>query len=279
MIREGDELICWEHRSFIPPPRMLLETEGIQEIIDLISELIEVARLKEVPVWDIYAFLDLSISTVLNIKAIIQRSKVDLDLIIHTLKQDEEALWGWLGKCHGLTLRDGPTAMIHVHHNSLFCILGEEGRIHQIKKIQWSLLEQTDLHFGKNPNRLNFSQIRSLERDIADRLNTFQWSIRPHNLVLSGTAVEAFSFLFRTTTSENQIHNASFSRADIRQWIDTLSQSSRNSRTRLMGANSDWQDGIISVCMLLMELCNRSYKDSFIISEGMVGMGILICVE
>ena len=56
MIRQSDELICWESRTFIPPQRMLLETKSIQEIIDLTSELIEVARLNGVPVSEMYAF-------------------------------------------------------------------------------------------------------------------------------------------------------------------------------------------------------------------------------
>ena len=72
LIREGSDLICWEQRSFTPPPRMLLESTTIQEILDLIEEMIELGRLQGVPVWEIYACMDLGMSTILNVSSILQ---------------------------------------------------------------------------------------------------------------------------------------------------------------------------------------------------------------
>lgn len=276
MIRSGDDLICWEHRSFTPPTRMLLPSESIEEIVDLCAELVEIARLHDVPVWDIYAFLDLSISTVLNVKAVQQRSRSTLDLVIHALRLEQEALWGWWSKVHELSLRPGPTAVIHLHHNSIFCVLGDHGTISQFEKLQWSVLERTEFHLGTQPKKIELSRFHALETDIQQRVNALQWRSRPHNLVISGTAVEIFAQLFQTTQTA-QLHNQTFSRADIRRWIDTLSQSTQNTRNNLFGADSDWKVGIIGVCLLLLELCNRSYKDSFTLSEGQIGFGVLMC--
>ena len=131
LIREDSDLICWEKRNFTPPPRMLLESTTIQEILDLIEEMIELSRLQGVPIWEIYACMDLGMSTILNVNGILQRSKTELTLPIYSLKTDEEALWGWVGKTYGLQLRDGPTAWIDISHNAIFCVLGENGQVHQ----------------------------------------------------------------------------------------------------------------------------------------------------
>ena len=276
MIRSGNDLICWERRTFTPPTRMLLPSESIEEIVNLCAELIEIARLHDVPVWDIYALMDLSISTVLNIKAVQQRSRTTLDLVIHVLKPDQEALWGWCSKTHELTLRPGPTAVVHLHHNALFCILGDNSHITQIEKLQWSILERSEFHLGNTPKKIPLPQFHALELDIQNKLEALQWKVRPHNLVLSGVAVEIFAQLFQTRP-DSILHNQSFTRADIRRWIDTLSQSTLNTRNNLFGTDSDWKIGIIGVCLLLLELCNRSYKDSFTLSEGQIGFGILMC--
>ena len=77
---------------------MLLESATIQEILDLIEEMIELARLQGIPVWEIYACMDLGMSTILNVNGILQRSKAELALPIHSLKQMKRACGAGLAK-------------------------------------------------------------------------------------------------------------------------------------------------------------------------------------
>ncbi len=274
LIREDDDLKCWERRTFLPPERMLLESNTIQEVLDLIEEMIELARLQGVPVWEIYACMDIGMSTVLNINAILQRSKTELALPIHPLKPDEEALWGWMGKTLGMSLKPGPTAWIDISHNAIFCVLGESAQILQVERIQWSLLERGVHYWGKSPNRFKSTDILSIKSDIESRLRNLQWTVRPHNLIITGTPVVEFQQLLSVGDQVPQ----SFSRATLRQWIDHLSQTHRKQRQQLMGKESKWVDGIFTTTLLLMELCNRSFKDSFQISEGELALGILASV-
>ena len=273
LIREDSDLICWEKRNFTPPPRMLLESTTIQEILDLIEEMIELARLQGVPVWEIYACMDLGMSTILNVNGILQRSKTELTLPIHSLKTDEEALWGWVGRTYGLQLRDGPTAWIDISHNAIFCVLGENGNVYQIERLQWSLLERTTHYWGKEPDRFKSNDLARMQSDIEQKLKTLEWTKRPHNLVVTGLPLTAFKRLFPLAEGK-EYHNQSFSRASLRQWSDHLSQSHRKYRSRIMN-DPTWTDGILTTTLLLMELCNRSFKDSFIMSDGELSLGIL----
>ena len=273
LIREDSDLICWEKRNFTPPPRMLLESTTIQEILDLIAEMIELARLQGVPVWEIYACMDLGMSTILNVNGILQRSKTELTLPIYSLKTDEEALWGWVGKTYGLQLRNGPTAWIDISHNAIFCVLGENGQVHQIERLQWSLLERTTHYWGKEPDRFKNNDLARMQSDIEQKLKTLEWTKRPHNLVVTGLPLTAFKRLFPLAEGK-EYHNQSFSRATLRQWSEHLSQSHRKYRSRIMN-DPTWTDGILTTTLLLMELCNRSYKDSFIMSDGELSLGIL----
>ena len=276
LIREGQDLLCWEKRIFPPPPRMLLDTETIQSILDLMSELIEVARLHGVPVHDIFACMDVSMSAILNINAIFQRAKSELDLPLQALKTEEEALWGWKGKQINISLKEGPTGWIDISHNSIFCVLGYQDQILQAHRIQWSTLERTTHHWGKIMDRFRAADINTMRMDIEQKLASFQWIHRPHNLIISGEPVERFAQLFPNLQST---HDAVFSRATIRKWIDHLAQTSKKQRNTLMGMNSPWSDGILTTCLVLMEMCNRSFKDSFTLSEGEIALGILSMIE
>ena len=278
LIREGEDLKCWERRRFLPPARMLLETRTIQEVLDLIEEMIELARLQGVPVWELYACMDLGMSTILNVNSILQRSKTELALPIHILKQDEEAMWGWMGKSMGLDLKDGPTAWINISHNALFCVLGENGQVHQVERIQWSLLERTSHYWGKTPDKYKTNDLIAMKTDIEMRLKQLSWVKRPHNLILTGTAVDQFQHLFPLPEGDDSYHNKSLSRAILRQWIDHLSHTHRKQRQRIMGKDSKWVDGILTTALLLMELCNRSFKDSFQMSDGETSLGILASI-
>ena len=273
LVREGEDLKSWEQRTFAPPPRMLLESSTIQEILDLLEEMIELARLQGVPVWEIYACMDLGMSTILNVSSIFQRAKTELALPIHTLKPEEEALWGWIGKSYGLNLRKGPTAWIDISHNAIFCVLGENGQVHQVERIQWSLLERTQHYWGKSPDRFKSNDIVSMKNDIESKLRQLQWTHRPHNLVITGLPLTPFKCLFPLPEG-TEYHNQSFSRATLRQWSDHLSQSHRKYRARIMN-DPAWTDGILTTTLLLMELCNRSFKDSFFMSDGELAIGIL----
>lgn len=273
LVREGEDLKSWEQRAFSPPPRMLLESATIQEILDLLEEMIELARLQGIPVWEIYACMDLGMSTILNVSSIFQRAKAELALPIHTLKPEEEALWGWIGKSYGLNLRKGTTAWIDVSHNAIFCVLGENGRVHQVERIQWSLLERTQHYWGKSPDRFKSNDIVRMKKDIESKLQQLTWTQRPHNLVITGLPLTPFKRLFPLPEG-TEYHNQSFSRAVLRQWSDHLTQSHRKYRTRIMNDPS-WTDGILTTTLLLMELCNRSFKDSFLMSDGELALGIL----
>lgn len=276
IIREQSDLVCWEKRTFTPPKRMLLESSTIQDILDLIEEMIEIARLQGVPVWDLYACMDLGMSTILNVNAILTRSKSELALPIHVLKQDEEALWGWMGKRLGLSLREGATAWIDISHNALFCVLGEQQQIHQTERIQWSLLERTTHYWGKVPDRLTSQEVSNVQTNIQDRLRSLHWKKRPHNLIVTGYPVQILQQLF-PLESNGSHHGTSLSRATLRQWIDHLSSSTRKHRLRLI-QDEAWADGILTTALLLLELCNTSFKDSFIMSDGVLAFGILASI-
>ena len=63
LIREDSDLMCWEKRNF-PRPQNAVGKYNDSEILDLIEEMIEQYRLQEIPVWEIYACMDLGMSTI-----------------------------------------------------------------------------------------------------------------------------------------------------------------------------------------------------------------------
>jgi hypothetical protein len=156
-------------------------------------------------------------------------------------------------------------------------VLGNNGNVLQVERLQWSLLERTHHYWGKAPDRFKSSDLVAIQADIEHKLRQLEWVQRPHNLVVTGLPLTPFKRLFPLPEGQ-EYHNQSFSRASLRQWSDHLGQSHRKYRTRIMGAETLWIDGILTTTLLLMELCNRSFKDSFIMSEGDISLGVLACL-
>ena len=204
----------------------------------------------------------------MNVNGILQRSKAELALPIYSLKTDEEALWGWIGKTHGLQLRDGPTAWIDISHNYL--CTGRK-RTSPLNRITVVTTRTYDTLWGKEPDRFKSNDVVRMQ-SILNKTETLNDTTTTH-LVVTGLPLTAFKRLFPLTEGK-EYHNQSFSRATLRQWSDHLSQSHRKYRSRIMN-NSTWTDGILTTTLLLMELCNRSFKDSFIMSDGELALGIL----
>ena len=59
------------------------------------------------------------------------------------------------------------TAWIDISHNAIFCVLGENGQVHQIERLQWSLLERTTHYWGKEPDRFKVTMLFAYKKSRA----------------------------------------------------------------------------------------------------------------
>ena len=147
-------------------------------------------------------------STILNVNGILQRSKAEPALPIYTQRLDEEALWGWIGKTYGLQLRDGPTAWMNISHNAIFCVLGENGQVHQIERLQWSSASNVRHTIGaKEPDRFKNNDTLQMQADIERKLKGLEWT-NDHTNGCDRAPLTAFKRLF--PLAEGKEHHNQF---------------------------------------------------------------------
>jgi exopolyphosphatase/pppGpp-phosphohydrolase len=279
ILNEEDQCICSDLRvcsyaqsgSLISPPI-------IQELLDHCSELIEIARLHNIPVWQISGIATGSMRLAFNAKSILKRIAADFNLRVQILAKEEEATFSWFGGVKDIAVRSGPVAMVHVRKEGLYCVLGQDGEISYIQNIGFDLEKELRQYFGPTIDRYNSADNIHIRKEIENKFSILQWPKRPRTLLISGETVFAISALQKglPNTEYGDLHGVKISRAILRRWQDRLLGSSKQMRQDICSSHPEYAEYLLIVSYILEQLCSSSFRDSALVTEGDTSLGLLL---
>ena len=274
-----NEPLCPDVRSYQQKNQgALISPENVQEVQDYCSELIEIARLHNIPVWQIVGIATGMMRNVFNARSIFQRLRAELNLTVHLLTEEEEGSYGWFGSLKGLPYHTGAAAMLSLQKESITAVLGLEGRIDYIHNIPLDCGTYTTNFFGFPINRYGNAENIAFRKALALQTATLHWPTRPRTLIVAGESVLALSALEKglPTTQYGDIHGFRFTRAVLRRWQDRLLSSTRSTRKNICAAYPEYAEQLLGLTYTLEQLCSRSFRDSFLVSEGGTSLGVLL---
>jgi len=279
ILNKDNECICSDLRTCNRPNQgSLISQENIMELEDHCGELVEIARLHNIPVWQIVGIATGAMRHTFNAMSIIRRLNEQINLNIQILSENEEASYTWFGSLQNLPRRPGAAALVHIRRESINGVLGVEGRIEHVQSIPINQESLTLKYFGADVDRYSNSDNIAFRKELEQRINVLQWPVRPRSLIISGCTVNALASLEKglPTAEYGDLHGIKITRAILRRWQDRLLSSTRKSRNSLCASHSEFAENLLSISYILELLCSRSFRDSLVISEGDVSLGVLL---
>jgi exopolyphosphatase/guanosine-5'-triphosphate,3'-diphosphate pyrophosphatase len=255
----------------------LLPREQIQDTIDALSELIEVARLNEIPVWRIQAVASSALRKAFNAKTILQRIHQELGLEVYLLSMEEEGSLAWQGASCGIQLPEGSVAVVDLGGSSVEAVCGTPNRMLQQQSFRLGYISITDRFFG-TPARYDLPQVSKMNTYVDSQLRTLEWSQRPRVLIAVGAVAMAIASMERGLLQHDpaQIHGLRLSRGMLRKWNDRILEKTPQKRRDLCPAYPNKADYLLAACTVLESICTYSMRDSLLISGGGLRLGVLL---
>ncbi|MEC7985548.1 MAG: hypothetical protein VX278_10330 [Myxococcota bacterium] len=256
----------------------LLPTERVEDAIAALAELVEIARLHEVPVWRIQSVASCALRRAFNSKSIIKRIHSELGLETYLLNTEEEGKLAWKGAICGLTLPEGPTAVVDIGGSFIEAVSGIPTRMLQFQTFHLGYMSLTEQFFGRSAHNYSMPQVSKMKHYIDDQLSRLQWQTRPRILVAAGSAAMAIASMERGLLQHNpaEIHGLRLSRGILRKWSDRLLERTAQNRKTLCPAYPNKVDYLLAACCVLESICTYSLRDSLLISGGGLRLGVLI---
>ena len=275
---DGD-LVLDEHRHFssLDGRSALLNPTRVEEISHGLSELIELARLHQVPVWRIQAVANQSFASSFNASNILTKISNTLSLTVLLPRAEEEAELLYLGATCGLP-SSSVTGIIRLRENDLQTVLFSNGACSEQQHYRVGPKGLCEEIFGRAPERFHASKVAKMRLMCESKLTQFTWSMRPRQLLVSGLDSSALASmdLALVHPSPIDVHGHRLSRATLRSCCDRLLSSSRARRRALCPAYPALVDSTYLAAFLLELLCTRSQRDSFVVTSGDLRLGILM---
>ena len=275
---EGD-LVLDEHRHFKSADgrTSLIGPARIEELSDGLSELIELARLHQVPVWRIKSAANHSFSSSFNAGNILKKIQNTLSLSVQLPRSEEEAQLLRLGATCGFELNT-TTGIIRIcEHDILATLFNGDSCIEQ-STYRVGPKGLCDDLFGEAPERYPPAKVAKMRLLCERKLSNFQFSTRPRQLIVTGLEASALASMDKALVhpSPIDVHGHKLSRATLRSISDRLLSSSRSKRRALCPAYPTLVDSTYIAAFLLEMLCTQAQRDSFIVSSGDLRLGLLM---
>ena len=255
----------------------LLPPQQIQDALEALSELVEIARLNEIPVWRIQAVASSALRKAFNAKSIVQRIHQELGLEVYLLSMDEEGSLAWRGASCGIQLPQGSVAVVDLGGSSVEAVCGTPNRMLQQQSFRLGYIALTDRFFG-NPVQYSLPQVSRMNSYVDQQLQSLEWQQRPRVLIAVGAVAMAIASMEKGLLQHDpaQIHGLRLSRGMLRKWNDRILERSPKRRRDLCPAYPNKADYLLAACTVLESICTYSMRDSLLISGGGLRLGVLL---
>jgi len=255
----------------------LLAPEQIQDALEALSELVEVARLKEIPVWKIQAVAASSLRKAFNVKNILRRIHKELGLEVRLLSMEEEGYLAWAGASCGIDIPHGSVAVVDLGGSSVEAVCGTPDRMLQQQSFRLGYINLTERFFG-TPTEYDLAQVSKLKSYIDSQLRNLEWAERPRILIAVGSVAMAIASMELGLMQHDpaQIHGLRISRGMLRKWNDRILEKSQKHRRDLCPAYPNKADYLLVASTVLETICTYSMRDSLLISGGGLRLGVLL---
>ena len=279
IMNHAGEIICDESRDtgLGVGQGGLLPPEQIQDAVDALSELVEVARLNEIPVWKIHAVASSALRKAFNATSILQRIHKDLGLEVYLLSMEEEGSLAWRGASCGIDIPEGSVAVVDLGGSSVEAVCGTPNRMLQQQSFRLGYISLTDRFFG-SPAKYDLPQVSKMNNYVHSQLKTLEWNQRPRVLIAVGAVAMAIASMEKGLLQHDpaQIHGLRISRGMLRKWNDRILEKSPQARRDLCPAYPNKADYLLAACTVLESICTYSMRDSLLISGGGLRLGVLL---
>lgn len=255
----------------------LLPPDQIQYAIEALSELVEIARLNEIPVWRIQAVASSALRKAFNAKSIVQRIHQELGLEVYLLSMEEEGSLAWRGASCGIELPQGSVAVVDLGGSSVEAVCGTPHRMLQQQSFRLGYMTLTDRFFG-NPVQYTLPQVSRMNSYVDQQLKTLEWQQRPRVLIAVGAVSMAIASMEKGLLHHDpaQIHGLRLSRGMLRKWNDRILERPAQKRRDLCPAYPNKVNYLLAACTVLEAICTYSMRDSLLISGGGLRLGVLL---
>lgn len=256
----------------------LLSAERIQQILEVLNEMVEVARLHNIPAGQIRTVATMELRRALNAKRLGDKIFDTTGLQLQILTDEEEARLFWRGGLHEMSINSGSVALINLGAGSCSAYLGEDERILHQQNINMGCVRLTEEYFGNSIDRYDINAVSDLRAALLKRSERIQWPVRPKALIGIGPTISALSAVELGLPKHNpsRLHGSRFSRGMLRGWIDRLLESTAESRRALCPAYPERVDYLMTTALILETICTASFRDSIFVSAGGVRIGVII---
>lgn len=256
----------------------LLSPERMQHILDLLSEMVEIARLHNIPASQVRTVSTMELRRALNAQRFSDRIFDATGLYLQILTPEQEANLFWRGGLKEIPLRSGSVALLNVGAGSCSAFLGEGERILYHQTINLGSLRLTKEYYGHPIQKYSVHSTAELRSNVQKRAKNINWPVRPKALVAVGPSINALAAIIQGLPKHNptRLHGMTISRGVLRRWIDRLLDSTPSSRAALCPAYPDRVDTVITTALIMESICTVSFRDSFVVSAGGVRIGVIM---
>lgn len=256
----------------------LLSPERMQQILDLLTEMVEIARLHNIPAGQIRTVATMELRRALNAQRFSDRIRDATGLYLHILTPEEEGRLFWQGGLKEIPLRSGSVGILNLGAGSCSAFLGEGDRILHHQQINMGSLRLTEEYFGHPIDRYSSRHTAELRGTIQRRADNIIWPVRPKALVVVGPSINALASMIEGLPKHNpsRLHGLVISRGMLRKWVDRLLESTAETRAALCPAYPDRVDTVLCTALIMEALCTASFRDSFTVSAGGIRIGVIM---
>ena len=257
--------------------RGLFATERMEAALDVLGDYAKLASSMGVAPADVRVAATSAARRALNAGTFFERVKASTGLDVRVIDGTEEARLTWLGALQGLSLPDGPLAVVDLGGGSTEIVLGEGDRILMRTSLEIGTVRLTEGMLDGGAGRVDPRALARLRTHVADVVAGVSWPALPRALVaVAGSATTLAAMELGLGVYErDKVHGFKLNRAALRRWIDRLLNADPVERKALVAVSPERADILLAGACVLEAVVTAARRDSLIISDGGLRHGLV----
>lgn len=257
--------------------RGLFRTDRMEEALVVLVEYAQRAAALGVPADQVRVVATSASRRALNASTFFERVKASAGLNVRVIDGEEEARLTWLGARKGLSLPDGPVAVVDLGGGSTEIVVGERETLALRTSLEIGTVRLTDQLLDGGRGRTDPRALARLREHVAEVVATVVWPTLPRAMVaVAGTATTLAAMELGLDRYDGaKVHGSRLSRAALRRWMDRLLEADPAERRKLAAASPERADTLLAGACVLDAVAAAARRDSLIISDGGLRHGVL----
>lgn len=257
--------------------RGLFRTDRMEDALQVLGEYAQRAAALGVPPGEVRAAATSAARRALNVTTFFERVKAQTGLNVRVIAGEEEAYLTWAGARRGLTLPDGPVAVVDLGGGSTEVVLGEREQITRRSSLEIGTVRLTEAFLDGGAGRVDPRGLARLKQHVAGVVATLSWPQQPRALVaVAGTATTLAAMELGLERYEgDKVHGSRLRRASLRRWIDRLLAAEPEERKALARVSPERADTLLAGAVVLDAVASAARRETLVASDGGLRHGLV----